>query len=60
MLLSDIFIPKGNGLGWTLDFSNPKSWVFLMGIVGLVVLIKLKGIKELLLLAKAFFTSKKK
>jgi uncharacterized membrane protein len=32
-----IFIPKGNGLGWTLNFDRPISYVILFGFLGATV-----------------------
>jgi uncharacterized membrane protein len=36
-----IFIPKGNGLGWTLNFKRPVGFVILGGIIAVVILIEL-------------------
>ena len=27
MKKDDLIIPKGNGLGWTININNPISWV---------------------------------
>jgi uncharacterized membrane protein len=36
-----IFIPKGNGLGWTLNFKRPVGFVILGGVIVGIVLIEL-------------------
>lgn len=32
-----IFVPRRSGLGYTLNFANPVSWVIVAAIIGFVV-----------------------
>ncbi|WP_088227427.1 DUF5808 domain-containing protein [Desulfosporosinus sp. FKB] len=34
---SNIFVPKALGIGWTLNWANPISWVFILVPFGLVL-----------------------
>ncbi len=40
MRFDNIFIPKGNGLGWTFNYENPISWIlaFILAVFLFVVL----------------------
>lgn len=55
MRVDDIFVPKGNGLGWTLNFENPLSWVVLILLIIIIYLLTRKHIRELANLVKAYF-----
>ncbi|MCY9663094.1 DUF5808 domain-containing protein [Paenibacillus chondroitinus] len=32
-----IFVPKRLGLGWTINFARPISWIIIFAIVGFVI-----------------------
>ncbi|MEC0264811.1 DUF5808 domain-containing protein [Paenibacillus anseongense] len=32
-----IFVPKRLGLGWTINFARPISWMIILAIVGFVI-----------------------
>ncbi|SIS40374.1 DUF1648 domain-containing protein [Salimicrobium flavidum] len=34
-----IFLEKRFGVGWTVNFARPMSWVFLLGIIGIAILL---------------------
>ena len=34
---SNFFIPKGYGIGWTVNWANPISWAFVLVIIGIIV-----------------------
>lgn len=55
MRIDDIFVPKGNGLGWTLNFDNPLSWVVLLLLVTLVYMLTRQQLKQLVDLVKGYF-----
>jgi uncharacterized membrane protein len=55
MLVYDIFVPKGNGLGWTLDFDNPLSWVVLLLLVILIYILTRQQLKLLVDLVRGYF-----
>ena len=55
MRIDNIFISKGNGLGWTLNFDNPLSWVVLVALLVLVALAARKPIKEFLLIVRGYW-----
>jgi hypothetical protein len=59
MQLIDIFVPKGDGLGWTLDFSNPFSWVVLAALMLTIYLSIKPQIKELFILLRGYFGKRK-
>lgn len=33
---SNILVPKAYGIGWTLNWANPISWVFILLIIGFI------------------------
>jgi uncharacterized membrane protein len=34
---SNFLVPKAYGFGWTMNFANPISWVFILAIIGLII-----------------------
>ncbi|BFT72639.1 DUF5808 domain-containing protein [Paenibacillus sp. P36] len=32
-----IFVPKRLGLGWTINFARPISWIIILAILGFVI-----------------------
>lgn len=34
---SNFLVPKSYGIGWTVNWANPISWVFILVIIGLIV-----------------------
>ena len=44
----NIFVPKGNGLGWTLNFDNPISWVIVVLITVLLAVVLYPKLKQIL------------
>jgi uncharacterized membrane protein len=34
---ANFLVPKAYGFGWTLNFANPISWVFILAIIGLII-----------------------
>lgn len=35
---ADLVVPKRTGLGWTVNFAHPRSWIFISVIVVAAVL----------------------
>lgn len=35
---SNFLVPKAFGIGWTVNWANPITWVFVLVIVGIVLL----------------------
>ncbi|WP_068963327.1 DUF5808 domain-containing protein [Desulfosporosinus sp. BG] len=33
---SNFLVPKAFGIGWTLNWANPISWVIILAIIGLI------------------------
>ena len=31
-------VEKRRGIGWTVNLANPKSWIFIMGIIAVVII----------------------
>ena len=54
MRFDSVFVPKGNGLGWTLNFHNPLSWIVLIAILLFVFIIRFADIKRMVLAAKNY------
>ncbi|TVY11763.1 DUF5808 domain-containing protein [Paenibacillus cremeus] len=38
-----IFVPKRLGLGWTVNFAHPASWLVILVIVAAIVVVKAVG-----------------
>jgi uncharacterized membrane protein len=38
---ANFFVPKALGIGMTVNFANPISWVIILVIIGVVILNKL-------------------
>jgi len=55
MRFDNIFVPKGNGLGWTLNFDNPVSMLILVAFLLLIFILIRKKLKSSVLLLKAYF-----
>jgi hypothetical protein len=55
MRLDDLFVPKGNNFGWTLNFENPLSWVVLILLVALIFTLTRKQLSDFINLMKAYF-----
>ena len=34
---SNIFVPKAYGIGWTINWGNPISWIFILAILGFII-----------------------
>jgi len=32
-----VFVPKTHGVGWTLNWSNPISWIVIVVVIGLII-----------------------
>jgi hypothetical protein len=48
MRFDNIFIPKGNGLGWTLNFENPLSVVIVVIFTVFLAFFAYKKLKYIL------------
>lgn len=35
---SRFLVPKAYGIGWTLNWANPVSWVFVLALISFIVL----------------------
>ena len=35
---SNLIVPKAYGIGWTFNWANPISWVFVLIILGIIIL----------------------
>ncbi len=35
---SNFLVPKAYGFGWTVNWANPLSWVFILAIIGVIIL----------------------
>jgi uncharacterized membrane protein len=55
MKFDNIFIPKGNGLGWTLNFSNPLSFVVLLIVLAFIYYVAKPQIKEFISITRGYF-----
>lgn len=38
---SNFFVPKAYGIGWTVNWANPISWVLILVIIGVIVFRKI-------------------
>jgi len=38
---ASVFVPKTIGIGWTLNWSNPISWVIIIVIIGAIIALKI-------------------
>jgi uncharacterized membrane protein len=34
---SNFFVPKAFGTGWTVNWANPVSWVFIAAVIGFII-----------------------
>jgi len=34
---ASVFVPKTHGIGWTLNWSNPVSYLILAAIIGVII-----------------------
>lgn len=41
-----LFVPKGIGFGWTLNFANKWSYLILAGIIGVVISILIFALSQ--------------
>lgn len=37
----NLFVPKAYGIGWTVNWANPISWLFILVIIGIIVFRKI-------------------
>ncbi|MCE5221801.1 MAG: DUF5808 domain-containing protein [Clostridium sp.] len=35
---SNFLVPKAYGIGWTVNWANPISWIFALAVIGIIVL----------------------
>lgn len=40
---SNFLVPKAYGIGWTVNWANPISWVFILAIIVFIVLRRFSG-----------------
>ena len=55
MRFDNIFVPKGNGLGWTLNPNNPLSTYLAIAFLLVVFFIYRKRLKNSIFLLMAYF-----